>query len=61
VTEKLITAYARLLNSDDPKLDENVHWKKLINIVLQNSKANTACSAGIIKTAHTHIKSKGRR
>jgi hypothetical protein len=58
MTEKLITAYARVLNSADSKLEENMHWKKLINIVLQNSKANTVCSAWIIKTAHTHTKVK---
>jgi len=45
MTEKLSTAYARVLNSADPKLEKNMHWKKLINIVLQNSKANTVCSA----------------
>ena len=58
MTETLSTVYARVLNSADPKLEENMHWKKLINIVLQNSKVNTVCSASIIKTAHTHTKIK---
>jgi len=58
MTEKLSTAYVRVLNSADPKLEENMHWKKLINIVLHNSKANTVCSAWNIKIAHTHTKVK---
>jgi len=43
MTEKLSTAYARVLNSADPKLEENMHWIKVMNIVLYNSKANTVC------------------
>jgi hypothetical protein len=53
MTEKLSTLSARVLNSADPKLEDNMHWKKLINVLLQNSKANIVCSLELLRQ-HIH-------
>jgi len=35
MSEKLSPVYARVSNSADPKLEENMQWEKLINTVPQ--------------------------